>query len=71
MASLDASLVEHGALQYASEASRANIEFVKAAVRADGESLQWAHEALRNDFDIVKLAVSQSGYALEHGEQSH
>ena len=61
-----------GALRYASEASRANIEFVKAAVQADGDSLQWAHGALRDDFGIVKLAVSQSGYALEPGEgQAH
>jgi len=53
------------ALQFASEALRADREVVMTYVALDGEALEFASEALRADKGVVMEAVSHAGEMLE------
>ena len=57
------------ALQYASEALKADREFVMAVVKEDGRALAFASDALRNDPDIALVAVKQFCYALRYASE--
>ena len=52
------------ALQYVSDALRADREVVLAAVNQHGGALEYASAALRDDREVALAAVSQNGKAL-------
>ena len=54
------------ALEYASEALKADREVVMAAIENIGYALQYASEELRSDSQFILAAVEKNGYALKY-----
>jgi len=57
------------ALQYASDALKADEEVVQRTTGKDVKAFQYASEALKGDRDVVLTAVSEAGMALQYASE--